>query len=101
MPVDEIGPEQIGPAVERGHWPPWAQQFSGFLRVYRLVDEPGYLVRCRACDLALIVPPRFNPTVNWRTIMQLATHGMEHAAAGELPWLKDDTRARSPSPEEP
>lgn len=87
-----IDEHQISAEVALDDQPDWLRQFSGFVRVNRITTPGPLLVRCRACDLALLVPSAFVPSDNPQTILNLARHGMEHAAAGELPWLSQEAR---------
>lgn len=85
---DWIDPSDIGPEVWPDDQPAWLSQFAAFLRVHRL-QGPGrasgdLLLRCRSCDLALGVPADFDPGANWQTLLELARHGLQHAADGDL-----------------
>jgi hypothetical protein len=71
-----------GPPLDEAKLPPWLRQFSLFLDVRQLGDE--LLAECLFCDLALAVPPDFTPSDNPETILNLARHGIQHAAAGQV-----------------
>lgn len=79
-----IDESEIGEAVPCEEQPVWLPQFKDFLRVNRLPASGELLLRCRVCDLALAVPPDFDPAKNPQTILNLARHGLEHAVNGEL-----------------
>jgi hypothetical protein len=82
---EDIWEADIGPEVPYELVPDWLAQMMGGFEVRQLRRHPTeWLIRCLACDLALAMRKDFDWRKYPETVMRLASHGLEHAAAGEL-----------------
>jgi hypothetical protein len=95
QPLHDVWDDQIGAPVPETEYPAWLREMAGWLRINHLEDGSGeWLLRCRACDLALGIDPRvarrlpIGPGLA-QSILQLGRHGIQHAIDGELPWLSE------------